>query len=293
MRISTAFQYNQYTSEISTAQQNLYTDQQQVETGKKINQPSDDPVGTSAVLTLTALQSAQTQYSANLNTATGWLGDTDNALSSASNITQSAYSLALQGANDTTTQQQRQSMASQISQYEASLVNLGNSKGPSGAYLFAGQKTTTQPFAIAGSTLTYSGDTNPVTIEASASQTMNVNTTGSPIFTNLYNSLESLRQNLLNNNQSAISNTDVASIQSSLDAITTERGNVGAKMDTVNSMTADNTRRSTDLTTQISNYQNADMAQAITNYQLANTAYQAALTVTSQGFGLSLANFIK
>ncbi len=293
MRISTAFQYSQYTAGIQSTQQTLYNDQQQVETGKKINQPSDDPVGTSTIMSVSALKSAQTQYGTNLNTATGWLGETDNALSSTSNIVQSAYSLALQGASDTTTQQQRQSMASQISQYEASLLNIANSKSPTGSYLFAGQMTKTQPFTVAGSTLTYNGDTGSVMVEASANQTINVNTPGTPLLSNVYNQLESLRQNLLNNDQTAITNTDVGNMQSSLSAITMERGNVGAKMDTVKNLTADYTRRNNDLSTQISNVQDVNMAQAITDYQLANSAYQAALTVTSQGFGLSLANFIK
>jgi flagellar hook-associated protein 3 FlgL len=293
MRITTAYQYEQYVSQIDNAQQNVFTDQQQVETGKAINEPSDNPVATSSILSMTALQNAQTQYSTNLTTASDWLGNSDNALSSASNIIQSAYSLALQGANDTTTQAQRQSMAAQIAQYQTSILNLANSKGSNGQYLFAGQKTNAQPFTVAGSTISYNGDSNPVMVEASASQTINVNTPGSPIFTNIYNDLQSLQNNLLNNNQTAISNTDVASMQTDLSSVSMERGNIGAKMDTVQSMTADYTRRNTDLTGQISNLQDVNMAQAITNYQLANTAYQAALTVTSQGFGLSLANFIK
>jgi flagellar hook-associated protein 3 FlgL len=293
MRISTAYQFDQYSSEIDGAQQTLYTDEQQVETGKAINQPSDNPVGTSAVISMTALQNAQTQYSTNLTTASNWLGQTDTALSSAANIAQSAYSLALEGGSDTATQAQRQALASQISQYQASVLNLANSKGSDGSYIFAGQKTSTQPFTVAGTTITYNGDSNPVMVEASASQTINVNTPGSPIFTNLYNDLQTLQQNLLNNNQSALSTTSVSALQSDLNSITMQRGTVGAQMDTVQSMTADYTRRNTDLSTQISNIQDVNMAQAITNYQLANSAYQAALTVTSQGFGLSLANFIK
>jgi flagellar hook-associated protein 3 FlgL len=293
MRITTAFQFNQYTSEIDSAQQTVYNDEQQVETGQAINEPSDNPVGTSAVISMTALENAQTQYSANLTTATSWLGDTGNALSSAANIVQSAYSLAIEGASDTTTQSQRQAMASQIAQYQSSLLNLANTQGSSGQYLFAGQATSAQPFTAAGGTITYSGDSNSVMVEASASQTISVNTPGSPIFTTLYNDLQTLQQNLLNNDQTAISNTSVASMQTDLDSVSMEQGNVGAKMDTVQSMTADYTRRNTDLSGQISNIQDVNMAQAITNYQLANTAYQAALTVTSQGFGLSLANFIK
>ena len=293
MRISTDFQYQQYTSEIDQAQQSLNTYQQQVETGLAINEPSDNPVGTDEVINMTALQSAQTQYSTNLQTATGWLGNTNNALTSAADIVQSAYSLAIQGASDTTTQAQRQSMASQIAQYQSSILSLANTQGSDGQYLFAGQKTNTQPFTVSGSTITYNGDSNPVMVEASASQTISVNTPGSPTFTGIWNDLQSLQQNLLNDNQSAISNTSVASLQSDLDSVSMEQGNVGAKMDTVQSMTADYTRRNTELTGEISNIQDVNMAQAISQYQLANTAYQAALTVTSQGFGLSLADYIK
>ena len=112
------------------------------------------------------------------------------------------------------------------------------------------------------------------------------------MFSNIWNDLQTLQQNLLNNSQSAISNGSIASLQSDLDTVTMAQGNVGSTMDTVQSLTADYTRRNTDLTSQISSIQDVNMAQAISQYQLANTAYQAALTVTSQGFGLSLANFI-
>lgn len=292
MRISTDFQYQQFTSEIDQAQQSLNTYQQQVSTGLAINEPSDNPVGTEQVINMTALQNAQTQYSTNLQTATDWLGNTNNALTSVAGIVQSAYSLALEGASDSTTQAQRNAMASQIAQYQSSILNLANTQGSDGQYLFAGQKTNAQPFTVNGSTITYNGDNNSVMVEASASQTINVNTPGSPIFTNIWNDLQTLQQNLLNNNQSAISNSSVASLQSDLDSVSMAQGNVGATMDTVQSMTSDYTRRNTDLTSQISNIQDVNMAQAISQYQLANTAYQAALTVTSQGFGLSLANFI-
>jgi flagellar hook-associated protein 3 FlgL len=242
---------------------------------------------------MNGLSSAITQYQSNLTSANGWLGATDNALSSVGTSIQSAYTLAVQGANSSTTQSERDTMANQIQQLETNLVNLGNSQSPTGAYIFAGQKTTAAPFSVSGTTLTYNGDTNPVVVQTGASSTMNVNTPGSPLITNAYNNLETLRQDLLNGNLTALSGTDVANMQSSLDAVNQERGNVGAKVQTISDMTSDYTRRTTDLTQQISNVQDVDVAQTITKYQSASTAYQAALELTSQGFGLSLVNYIK
>jgi flagellar hook-associated protein 3 FlgL len=271
----------------------MSTLEQEIETGKKINQPSDDPTGTQAVLTMNGLQSALTQYQTNLTTANGWLGATDSALQSAATTIQSAYTLAIQGANSSTTQQQRDTMASQIQQLESNLVNTANTQGPTGAYIFGGQKSGSAPLTVSGNTATYNGDNNPVIIDTGANQTMNVSTAGSPLFTNAYSQLETLRQNLLNGDVTALSSTSVANMQSSLDAINQERGNVGAKVQTVTSMTDDYTRRSNDLTTQISSVQDVDVASAITQYQSASTAYQAALELTSKGFSLSLVNYLQ
>jgi flagellar hook-associated protein 3 FlgL len=277
---------------MDSAQQKLATAQEQETTGYAFNTARDNPGGTIQLLGMNSMQSQLNQYQSNLTTANNTLGLTDNALSSANTLMQNAYEVALQAANATNDSSSMQEYASQIDQIQQQLVALGNQQNANGEYLFAGQKTNTQPFSAANGQLTYSGDGNSISVPVGPSSSITVNVPGSPLFTNAYQTLETLKTDIQNGNASAISNTDVQNLQNSLTAITNTRGSVGASAQEVASLTTDNQRRIEELTSQISSLHDVDTATATTNYAQAQSAYQAALSVISQAGSLSLANFL-
>lgn len=113
------------------------------------------------------------------------------------------------------------------------------------------------------------------------------------MISDMYNRLETLKNDLTGGQVGAISGVDIANIQGSLDAISATRGDVGARMQTVQSLVSQWQTRSDDLTKNISDVEDVDMSAAMVQYQQANQAYTAALTVAGQGFRLSLMDFIK
>jgi flagellar hook-associated protein 3 FlgL len=293
MRISTGYQFETYSSDIRVAQEKLFTFEKQVSTGKRINRPSDDPYGTSSSLTMRSLKSGIEQYQSNLETAKGNLGYTEGALDEMHKVMSRAYQLSVSGANSSTEQTARNAMAAEITSLQRRLVDLANSRGPNGAYLFAGQKNDAQPYSAAGATLTYSGDTNDVVVETGPSDTMAVNSQGEPLVSDAFNRLETLKNNLLGGNVGALTGVSITEMQTSMQAINAERGAVGAKMRTVSDLTSQYTRRVDDLTKGISDVEDVDISQAILNYRLAQAAYEGALNVASQGFQTSLMDFIR
>jgi len=293
MRISTSYQYSAFQSNIDSAGQALFKIQQEISSGKRINTPSDDPFGTTQVMQSTELQAGLTQYMANLNTAQGSLTFTDQALSNTSTLATQAYQYAVSGANAATDQQSRDAMAQEVATLQQQLVQLANSQGPSGQYLFAGQQNATAPFAVNGNTLSYSGDGNDVIVQTSPTDTMVVNTQGQAMYTDLYNQLESLKNDLQGGNSGALSDTDISALQGSINTVNSARGEVGAKLQLVTNLTSQYQTRSDQLTTSISNVQDVNMAQAISDYGSASLAYQAALSVATQGFKMSILNFIQ
>jgi len=68
---------------------------------------------------------------------------------------------------------------------------------------------------------------------------------------------------------------------------------VGARLRTVDDLTERYIRMSDEFTKHISDVEEVDVDQAIMQYRLAETAYTAALQVASQGFRLSLMDFIR
>ncbi len=292
MRISTNYQFNSYTQGIDGAAQRVFEAQMRVQSGKRITKPSDDPVGTTSSLAMRAAQTSIQQYSKNLTTAKGTLGYSETSLSDANDLLTQGYQIAVQGANSSNSQEARSALAQEVTSLQNRLVDMANAQGPKGDYLFAGQKTDAKPFTVTGNTLTYNGDGNNVVVETGANSSMVTNTQGSPTFSDAYDRLESLKQNLLNGSIGSISANDIGNLQKSRDLMTQERGVIGTKMQALQDLDTQNTRRIDDLTSGISDIEDVDMSQAITDYNLANTAYQAALTVASQGTKLSLMNFI-
>src|SRR4051812_38051448 len=136
MRISTGYQFDTYSNDIRATQERMFQYQQQVSTGKQLNQPSDDPLGTSRVLSMRALRTGIGQYQANLSTAKGNLGYSESALSDANGVMQRAYQLAVSGASSSMDQTGRNGMAAEITSLQKRLVDLANSRGPNGAFLF-------------------------------------------------------------------------------------------------------------------------------------------------------------
>lgn len=293
MRISTAYQYSTYTGDIQRAQESMVLAGQQVSTGKRVTKPSDDPLGTSRSLTLRSYKAATQQYQENLQTAKGYLSYSESALSDTYDMVKQAYSLAVSGANSATDQTGRAAMAQQITTMQQRLVQLANTRGPSGQYIFAGQKSTTQPYTQSGTTVTYNGDANPVNVEIGQGEVMQVNTTAEPMFSDLYNKLETLKNNLNGGNVGAISGVSINDMQTAMANISSARGIVGGNLQKVSDYDTQYTKRVDDLTEGISDIEDVDISQAIVSYQQAQNAYQAALSVASKGFQLSLMDFIQ
>ena len=293
MRISTSYQYESSSAAIQQAKQTEVTLQQELSTGKRINQPSDDPYGLYQSLTLTSLKNTLSQYNSNLTYAKQFLDESSNALTGVNNMTGQAYQLAVQAANSTTSQDARQGMVNQVTQMQQQLVSLANSQGANGEYIFAGQKTQAAPFSVVSNALTYSGDTNNVNVEVGPGQTMAVNTQAGTTFTNLYNQLESFKNDLSSGNVSALSNVDIANLQASQTAVLQAQGAIGGNLQQVATLTSANTLRTNDLTSQISNLTDANVAQVATQYQSASTVYQAAITMAAQISTLSLASYLQ
>ena len=86
-----------------------------------------------------------------------------------------AKELSIQAANDTFGAQDREALALEIIEMKEEMLSIANSTDSSGAYIFGGYHTGTQPFEKNKNVIEYKGDrgTNSVAV----SETRNVGTT--------------------------------------------------------------------------------------------------------------------
>ena len=140
MRIA---QRTMYRSFITNMNKNLsdYMDSNiQSATQKRINKPSDDPVGMARVLAYRSSIARNEQYISNSKEAAAQLASTDSALIQASTILSKMLEKANQISTETVTKENRLQTASELRQLFSQLLNLANTSF-NGSHLFSGHKT--------------------------------------------------------------------------------------------------------------------------------------------------------
>lgn len=132
-------------SRINTQRSRLNILQERISTGKRINRPSDDPGGAEMVLNLRTSLKEIEQFGRSAQTANHKLTAADDALSGFENLVERVRTLVAQGLSDTTTQEARNSLATEIESLRERILNLANSKYGD-EYLFGGTRQNAPPF---------------------------------------------------------------------------------------------------------------------------------------------------
>lgn len=295
MRVTDSLRTENILNNIEAGLSNYNTVQQQISTGKKLNQMSDDPIGGAQSLALRASLVDNGQYQTNADAATSFLSASDNALTSANNLLQSATQIAIQGANGTQNPQDLQALGEQVDSIIRQMTQIANTD-LHGKYLFGGTQTQKPPFVAptpgGDPTPTYVGDSGSVTATLGTNNSMGISSPGSAVFGNAFTALQSLRTDLNAGTQTAIS-ADIDKVSASLTTLTSEHASVGARMNEVADTKQRLARSATDYQTAISNIEDTDLAQAYVQLQSTQNVYQAALVSTSKSFQLSLSNYIQ
>jgi len=123
----------------------LLINQERVASGRQINHPSDDPSGAYRVMGLKAVQARNDQYARNLSSVTSRLNVSENVLHQSQEVLFRSQELAIQAANGSLDAEQRQVIATEVTQQLDEVKRLANSE-LGGRYLFGGYRTDRPPF---------------------------------------------------------------------------------------------------------------------------------------------------
>lgn len=143
MRVTNQIMTNNTISNINNNKLNLMNIEEQYQTGKKIQRPSDDPIVAVRALKLrNSLTEIKQYFKKNVPDAKSWLQVTESALKQVTNICTTLHSLADQGSQDTLTPEDRTSIMKTMQQYRKQIYQEGNANY-AGRYVFTGYKTDT------------------------------------------------------------------------------------------------------------------------------------------------------
>lgn len=186
MRISTVWAQQSAINDILDRQASMADTQQQLTSGKRILNASDDPVAAAQVLQLQHVESANQQYQRNIDSASNRLGMEQTSLDQVTSILQRVRTLALQGTNGSETQSDRAAAANELRQLFSQLVQVANGKDAQGESLFAGNAAHTTPFVQAsGLSVSYAGDDGQRMVAAAPGMQVATGDAGSEVFMNI------------------------------------------------------------------------------------------------------------
>ena len=266
--------------------------QEQMSSGRQITKPSDNPTGTVTALQLRSQLSQLKQFQANSNDALGWLTTVDSAYGSITSQLEQVRTLVVQGMNTGTgNPASNGALAQQVDQARASLLSLANASYQ-GRPVFGGTTAGSVAFDTSGS---YVGDSGTVTRTVGSNASVDLNTQATATFgangSNLFDLLSGIANDLRTN--PANLGSDLTQLDARQLAITSDRSLAGAKYQRIQTVQSAASTNSLQLTSQLSDLQDIDLAETVVQVTSANTAYQAALATTAKVGQISLMDFLR
>jgi flagellar hook-associated protein 3 FlgL len=178
MRISTANSYDTGIATLMQRQLDMSNLQNQMTTGKRVNQASDDPAAAAIAARAVAAQGQITASQRAVSASQTSMTQTESSLGDAGNLMQSARALIVQAGNATLNDTDRQSIATQLQSIRGQLLDIANTSNGAGSYLFGGQASSQKPFietpggvqyaAAPGQTMAGGGTNLPLTTDGQA-----------------------------------------------------------------------------------------------------------------------------
>lgn len=182
MRISTALINQRALNGILNQQAGLSDLQLKIATGKRINVPSDDPIGAAQIVRLTETIRTNEQFIRNADRAKSRLVLEESVLASVEIALQRMRELALQASNSPLSNLDRQAIAIEVRQRLDELLSLANSRDANQKFLFAGSQVNTQPVTQTSGGFVYNGDQGQRSIQISSNLQVKDGDSGSVVF---------------------------------------------------------------------------------------------------------------
>jgi flagellar hook-associated protein 3 FlgL len=264
--------------------------QLELTSGLKINSVSDSPSQIPELMQIHQQLDQAQQLNSNLTAVQTEVNTGESSLQSAVTLMEQAQSLTTEGQSGFDSATTRQTVAAQLGDVLQEMVSLANTTS-NGRFIFSGDSDQTQPYSIdltqTNPVSAYAGSASTREIQSPDGSTFPVALTAQDIFdssdptTNVFQSINNAREALLNNDQTGIDSA-ITSQQSSDTYLNTQLAFYGQTQDQITNGLTFGSNLVTQLQTQLSGVQDADMTQAITQMTEAQTDQQAALQSEAQ-----------
>ena len=303
---------NPYTSyqvllDLQRTKDQLANLQEQLASGNRLNRLGDDPTASSLVLDFQNSIEKNKAYIQQANSATSFLSTTETSLQSVNDVISRLLELGQQGLNDITSPAGRTALAHEVDGLRTNLLAIANTQAQ-GKYIFAGTRTTTQPFSgPAAGPIAYAGDGNSIDLDVANSTSVSTNLTGEAVFfggptnpvtfaganpaADLFQQVTDLRDGLTTNNRAQIQ-TAYDNLKTIMARVNDQMTDLGGRQASLDQLRENVGSYNLSLQTIQGSYQDLDYAAAITDYNQADTAQQASLSVLAKTSQRNLLDYL-
>ncbi len=302
MRISTAWRYFRLAREMTRLDNQMYALQVQISTGKRVNRPSDDPVGAATILLARAFKGDLEQQKRTIAHGHAMLRYADHTIGEMVQSLKRIRDLLLRGANSTITPEAYAALATEVESISRRMVELANAH-INGRYIFAGRLDKQIPFIPSGdpdAPIAYQGDSESLRLRLGESVLISVTTPGDWLFNfedaagnraipgvdqDLFAFLEDCRQALESRDQQQISSM-IPILDKFLTHVLKAQAKVGIedrRLEVVENSIGDASVRAAET---LSVFEDCDMAETLTRLRMLEVVYQAALSAAAKAASL-------
>jgi flagellar hook-associated protein 3 FlgL len=269
----------------------------QVSSGLRVTKPSDDAADYASAVKDTTELGVIDSYTSAADTAESRLSVMDTVLSDLIDQVTSAQTSTTAALGSTTTETSRTALAQELEGLrDAILSDMNSTFG--GTYLFSGTASLAAPYEQAsdGTVSTYKGDTGAQTVDIGRGCSVQTTYTGSDLVqgsstNDLFTTLGNLITAVQTNDQTAIE-TASTELQTALERLTNIQSSVGNDLDAISSQQSRLSSLKLQMQDQLSNAQDANVADAATKMEQADTAYEAGLSALSTRTQTSLLDYL-
>ncbi len=179
MRVTDSTNYGVVRDSINRSRSRMENLQMETATMKKLNRPSDDPVGSAKVLEVRTDKVNNEQFQTNAKLAQAFLDNTDHALEDLSEIVMRAKEIAInQSSSASSTPESRFGVAEEVNQLFQRAVTTANRR-VGDRYILGGYKNTSPPVDPEGN---YHGDDGQMMVEIGREVFIGMNLPGHEVF---------------------------------------------------------------------------------------------------------------
>jgi len=294
--------------------------QRQNATMKRVNRPSDDPVGNAKLMTIRNEELDNSQFERNANLAKTFLNYTDSSLEEVTNLLVRAKELALGQSSSAANGAESRAMVAEEIKNIMQEVNASANRRLGDRFIFSGYKTQSAPFDEKGS---YKGDDGKIMVEVQKDVFVGMNLPGREVFLgaqpapvsaaeqgeaggpelamtqarvdsseDIFRILDALRVGLMTNDVDQIRST-LEPLDKVRDRVITSRAQIGARMAGIDSAIANMAKKNLFNAELQSNIEDADIIQVVSDMAREETVLRASLQASNKLIQSTLLDFLR